>query len=157
MWKYLVCLMIVATSCAGIVNEDKKDDVADNVILSDIKGQWRIENVVENDTSYVCPSERDMAVYPYIEFKDDNTFLVNTYCNDIYGQYTQSDNAIRLKDLSWTELANDDMELEEMLKKILPSVNSVDCINDSVTRLNTADSESYIVLKKAVISMKSAQ
>ncbi len=84
----------------------------------------------------------------YIDFNEDNTFGVMTNCNHLGGQYVQSKDSIQLNNILTTEMACDNMELEDMLKKVLPMVNSIDCINDSIARLNTAKGDSYIVLKK---------
>ncbi len=51
-------------------------------------------------------------------------------------------------------MACDNMDLEEILKKILPAVNTIDCINDSITRLNSTKADSYIVLKKRQTTVK---
>ncbi len=115
----------------------------------DIRGQWEIENVVENDLSYVRPAEVGEGFTAYIDFRDDETFGIMTNCNHIGGRYLLEGESISLTEIATTEMACDNMELEEMLKKILPVVNAVDCINDSITRLNTRHSESYIVLKRS--------
>ncbi len=85
----------------------------------------------------------------YIDFREDRTFGIVTNCNHIGGEYSQENDSIHLTNISTTEMACDNMELEEMLKKVLPSVNTIDCINDSITRLNTDKGESYIVLRKS--------
>lgn len=153
MWKYLlICLLIGITSCTrGNNNSDKSEESnVDNNEISAVtfQGQWDIENVVENDSSYVRPSEIEQGITAYIDFKEDNTFGIMTNCNHLGGQYVQSNDSIQLKDIFTTEMACDNMELEELLKKVLPLVNTVDCINDSITRLNTDKGDSYIVLKR---------
>ncbi len=157
MWKYLmICLVLGAASCTG--NKSNKSNVADSenteVQIENIQGQWQIENVVENDSSYVRPSEIDPEMTSYIDFRDDNTFGIVTNCNHIGGTYTQSNDSIHLNEIMTTEMACDNMELEEMLKKVLPFVNTIDCLNDSITRLNADKGESYIVLKKSTQQVK---
>ncbi len=159
MWKSLLfCMLIVITSCTGRnTNSVKSEDgnVRDKEIsVKSIQGQWDIENVVENDSSYVRPSEIEQGVTAYIDFKEDDTFGIMTNCNHLGGRYLQSKDSIKLKDIETTEMACDSMELEDMLKKVLPMVNSIDCINDSITRLNSDKSDSYIVLKKRVMTIK---
>lgn len=154
MWKYLmICLVLGAASCTG--NKSNEGNVADSEkrgVL--IQGQWLIENVVENDSSYVRPSEIDPEMTSYIDFRDDNTFGIVTNCNHIGGTYTQSNDSIHLNEIMTTEMACDNMDLEEILKKVLPSVTTIDCLNDSITRLNTDKGESYIVLKKSTQQIK---
>ncbi len=157
MWKYLMfCLMLGAASCTG--NKGSQEQASDSQNqkeqVENIQGQWQIENVVENDSSYIRPSEIDPEMTSYIDFRDDNTFGIVTNCNHIGGTYTQSNDSIHLNEIMTTEMACDNMELEEMLKKVLPSVTTIDCLNDSITRLNTDKGESYIVLRKSNHSEK---
>ncbi len=157
MWKYLMlCLVLGVASCSG--TKGSKEQAADlenqKEQVENIQGQWMIENVVENDSSYVRPSEIDPELKSYIDFRDDNTFGIVTNCNHIGGNYSQNNDSIHLTEIMTTEMACDNMDLEDMLKKVLPSVNTIDCINDSITRLNTDKGDSYIVLKKSVQSLK---
>ncbi len=156
MWKcVMICLSMGITSCVGTKSDSGKSEVDnDNISVVNIQGQWDIENVVENDSSYVRPSEIEQGITAYIDFREDYTFGVVTNCNHVGGQYIQYNDSIRLTDISTTEMACDNMEIEEMLKKVLPIVNSVDCINDSITRLNSEKGDSYIVLKKRNLILK---
>ncbi len=159
MWKYLlICFLLGITACTGgnnnTANSGEGNDVDNEISAVDIQGQWAIENVVENDSSYVRPSEIEQGMTAYIDFNEDNTFGVMTNCNHLGGQYVQSKDSIQLNNILTTEMACDNMELEEMLRKVLPMVNTIDCINDSITRLNSDRSDSYIVLKKRVMKVK---
>lgn len=154
----MICLLIGITSCSGGNNNSDKSKVGNSndkeISAVNIQGQWDIENVVENDSSYVRPSEIEQGITAYIDFKEDNTFGIMTNCNHLGGQYVQSNDSIQLKDILTTEIACDNMELEDMLKKVLPMVNTIDCINDSITRLNSYKGDSYIVLKKREVTVK---
>ncbi len=159
MWKFIIiCLLVSMAACTGAQkNSDKTDSdkaVNEEISVNSIHGQWDIENVVENDSSYVRPSEIEPSITSYIDFREDNTFGVMTNCNHIGGQYRQTNDSLFLTDISTTEMACDNMELEEMLKKVLPLVNTIDCINDSITRLNSEKGETYIVLKKRIRGVK---
>ncbi len=159
MWKYsVICLFLGLISCSGTKTDSSQpgetDTAATKETAINIQGQWKIENVVENDSSYVRPSEIGEGVSAYIDFRKDDTFGVTTNCNHIGGEYRQTNDSIRLTDISTTEMACDNMELEEMLKKVLPAVNSIDCLNDSITRLNTEKAGSYIVLRKSARPVK---
>ncbi len=150
--------MFAVTACTGTkVTPDKTgtEKVEDTeTSMTSVKGQWMIENVVENDSSYVRPADIEPGMTAYIDFREDNTFGITTNCNHLGGNYTQSNDSLHLTDILTTEMACDNMEVEEMLKKILPMVNAIDCINDSVARLNTGKGDSYIVLKKTDIALK---
>ncbi len=159
MWKIpIICLMMGLVSCTGASNKSD-NSVADKatdseIAVINITGQWDIENVVENDSFYIRPSEIEQGINAYIDFREDNSFGVMTNCNHIGGRYHQANDSILLTDISSTEIACDNMDLEEMLKKILPMVNTVDCINDSITRLNSDKGDSYIVLRKNSSAVK---
>ncbi len=157
MWRYLmICLVLGGVSCSGNKSAREMDADVDKeqVIAEDIQGQWLIENVVESDSSYVRPLEIVPGLTSYIDFRKDNTFGIVTNCNHIGGEYSQKKDSIQLTNISSTEMACDNMDLEEMLKKVLPAVNSIDCINDTITRLNTDKSDSYIVLRKSASPVK---
>lgn len=160
MWKRLIyCMLFVGLVSCGSKKSDSeitegKEATSTSEVVNSILGQWEIENVVENDSSYVRPSEIDPKTTAYIDFKEDKTFGVMTNCNHIGGEYVQDKDSISLTNISSTEMACDNMELEEKLKKVLPIVNSIDCLNDSITRLNTSKGDSYIVLRRKTISVK---
>lgn len=155
---FLICGLVGLASCSGQKSHPEKDGANDAgypvAAVSAIQGQWDIVNVVENDSAYVRPSEIEQGMTAYIDFRDDDSFGVMTNCNHIGGRYHLDGDSMRLTDISTTEMACDDMELEEMLKKILPMVNAIDCINDSITRLNSGKGDSYIVLKKRDLAQK---
>lgn len=159
MWKSILLIAIAScVSCSGSNKSPDKSQTTENekseVPVTALEGQWEIENVVENDSSYVRPSEIGEGVTAYIEFREDNSFGVMTNCNHIGGHYQLKKDSLVLTEISSTEMACDNMELEEMVTKILPIINSVDCINDSITRLNSTKGDSYIVLLKTKRAMK---
>lgn len=119
----------------------------DTAVSAAIEGQWLLEHVVVSDTLEVRPADVEPESKLYAHFYNDSTFNFQTGCNTIGGRYVQFDDSISISDMMWTELACDDMRVEELLKDVLPRVNTVDRNNDSIMRLNTPAS-SYIVLKK---------
>lgn len=48
-----------------------------------------------------------------------------------------------------TEMACDDMAVEDALRRILPDISTIDLQNDSVVRLNGATPAECILLRKA--------
>lgn len=55
--------------------------------------------------------------------------------------------------MMWTEMACEDMRMEQMLRDVLQHVNRVDWNNDSIVRLDTPTS-AHVVLKKADARIK---
>lgn len=157
--KLIAGLMVAAAmvSCAGngktadggIGSEDASRSVAD----VNITGQWYIENIVFDDSTYVRPAEEVPGSAQYIVFTD-STYSIMTNCNSISGTVVISGDSIRLGDGMMTELACDNMATEDALRKILPEIAAVDVENDSIVRLNCDPSPWYMVLRKAGTEVK---
>lgn len=143
---YLLPTVFMMMSCGGQSNRAGVSDMSAADSAS-IEGQWLLEQVVVNDTLYVRPAEIDPAWKLYARFYNDSTFGFQTGCNAIGGKYIQTGETISMSDMMWTEMACENMRVEELLKDVLPQVKSVDWSNDSTVRLNTSSS-AYIVLKK---------
>lgn len=47
-----------------------------------------------------------------------------------------------------TEMACDDMQTEDALRRILPDIAAIDVENDSIVRLNCRNHSGYIILRK---------
>lgn len=132
---------------------DTDADTGATTLYTSMLGQWSIENVVINDTLYARPGEITPGNMQYINFNNDSTFSINTNCNMMAGQYIIHGDSIKLENICITEMACDNMLVEELLSKVLPSVSTIDMENDSITRLNTPDS-GYIVLRKSPVEVK---
>lgn len=139
-----LCLM---ASCAG---NKTGHEIIKQIESStpDMTGQWMIENIVFNDSDYVRPSEIDADLKPYIKF-EDGSYSISTGCNFMNGAYTQNGDSITFGDGMITEMACDHMEVEDALKRILPSLTVVDIENDSIARINGAVGAEYVVLRKS--------
>lgn len=119
----------------------------------DLTGQWYIENIVFNDSTYVRPEEEVPGSQQYITFEKE-TFSIITNCNSFSGSYIISNDSIKMEDVGMTEIACDNMATEDALRRILPNVATVDINNDSIVRLNCIDVSSYIILRKCPFKVK---
>lgn len=140
---------VIAAGCAG--NKAKESTEAPTGTAetnADIRGQWGIENIVFNDSDYVRPDEAVPGVNQYFLF-EDSTYFIMTNCNTISGQYTVKGDSITLGDGAMTEMACDNMDTEDALRRILPRISTVDIQNDSVIRLNGTTPAEGILLKKS--------
>lgn len=149
-------LMTTAIGCSGNKAADK--DKADNEALTeeantDIRGQWYIENIVFNDSDYVRPDEAVPDASQYIVFEDSSYFIM-TNCNSFNGSYTVKGDSITISDGAMTEMACDNMETEDALRRILPRISTIDVQNDSVVRLNGSLPSECILLRKAKKEIK---
>lgn len=149
-------LMAMAAGCSG--NKEAKSDKLDNqaiieVANADIRGQWYIENIVFSDSDYVRSDETSSSMKPYIVF-EDSTYFIMTNCNSISGSYTVKGDSIRLSDGAMTEMACDDMQTEDALRRILPHISSIDVQYNSGVRLIGSAPVECIILRKAKTEIK---
>lgn len=146
----------IVAGCSG--NNGKETIVAENQSRPeaqsvDLRGQWLIENIVFSDSDYVRPDEVAQGAKQYIVF-DDSTYYIMTNCNSISGTYTMNGDSITLGDGAMTEMACDNMDTENALRRILPRISTIDVQNDTVVRLNGTEPAECILLRKAIIELK---
>lgn len=155
--SYILPVFLLMVSCGGQNNKSLSDSSqvsdTDTVASASIEGQWLLEHVVVNDTVEVRPAEDAPEAKLYAYFYNDSTFNFQTGCNAIGGRYVQTADSIFIGDMLCTEMACEDMRVEELLKAVLPQVKTVDWNNDSIIRLNTPAS-AYIILKKCNAGVK---
>lgn len=150
-------LTILTASCGG--NKENKETVGnqqqETVANVDVHGQWYLDSIVFSDSDYVRvrPDERLSSIHQYIVF-EDNSYFIKTNCNTISGSYTIKGDSITLGDGVMTEMACDNMAVEEALRRILPNIATVYIQNDSIARLDSRNPSEYIVLRKAQIKIK---
>lgn len=156
--KTLPILFAAATllaSCSGHAtgsgSQPHDNSSAKTVVIPDLHCKWLIDNIVVNDTIQVNPAEISPKRDCYIVFNPDGTFGASTNCNTLGGEYVLDNDSIRFDNMLITEMACDNMTVEEMLGRVLPEVQALDCVNDSVIHLNTA-SAAHIVLKKSPLA-----
>ena len=150
-------LTILTASCVG--NKENKETVGnqqqETAANVDMRGQWYLENIVFSDSEYVRvrPDIRLSSIHQYIVF-EDNTYFIQTNCNTISGTYAVKEDSIIFGDGMMTEMACDNMAVEDALRRILPNIATVYIQNDSITRLDSRNPSEYIVLRKAQTEIK---
>lgn len=133
----------------GAQNRDNaaaQEDSAAVAATVNLDGQWNIENVVVSDTLSVRPADETPDQAAYIQF-DGTNYSIMTNCNSIQGTYTLAGDSIALEPGLCTEMACDNMRVEDLIKTVLPAIRTVDVLNDSVMRLNGNAAE-YILLSR---------
>lgn len=155
----IACAALLIASAIGCSsNKETKSNKADEetqieIANADIRGQWFIENIVFSDSDYVRPDETSSSMKQYIVF-EDSTYFIMTNCNSFNGSYTIKGDSITLSDGAMTEMACDDMQTEDALRRILPHISTIDVQNDSVVRLNGSAPAECILLRKAKTEIK---
>lgn len=155
-YSLLLLSNVSVCSCSRTSStETTQSNVTEQTELPSIylNGQWYIENIVFNYSTNVRPDEEVPGSKQYITFAE-GAFSIITNCNAISGSYTIKGNSIHIGDGAMTEIACDNMATEDVLRKILPTMATVDVTNDSIVRLNCTDASSYIILRKSPIQMK---
>lgn len=135
---------LMLTACG---TSEKTTEEAENSDMTpkELLGTWQIMNIVESDSSYIRPEGDEQT----ISFTSDSTFSVSTNCNILGGYYKLDGDKMTVGDaLFSTMMYCPDSQVEDAMKQIMPQVTAVDFTNDSTVRLNTAQPERYIVLKK---------
>lgn len=149
-------LIVSAIACSN--NKETKsnktdEDAQTEIANADIRGQWYIENIVFSDSDYVRPDETSSSMKPYIVF-EDSTYFIMTNCNSISGSYTVKGDSIKLGDGAMTEMACDDMQTEDALRRILPHISTLDVQYNSGVRLIGSAPAEYILLRKTKTEIK---
>ncbi len=127
-------------------SSQKTEDSTQRVQTNNLNGQWNIENIVVNDSLCVHPSEENPSRSSYIIF-DNGIYSIMTDCNHIQGTYSLKGDSIVMHDGMSTEMACENMLIEDLLKKAIPDIRTVDFVNDSVMRLNS-ETLAYIILSR---------
>lgn len=149
-------LSVMVSGCSGGKETKRNADGGETELKmasTDILGQWYIENIVFNDSDYVRPDEAVPGANQYVVF-DDSTYFIMTNCNSIAGSYTVKGDSIALGDGAMTEMACENMDTEDALRRILPRISTIDVQNDSVVRLNGSAPAECILLRKAKTVIK---
>lgn len=149
-------LIVSAIACSN--NKETKsnktdEDAQTEIANADIRGQWYIENIVFSDSDYVRPDETSSSMKPYIVF-EDSTYFIMTNCNSISGSYTVKGDSIKLGDGAMTEMACDDMQTEDALRRILPHISTIDVQYNSGVRLIGSAPAEHILLRKTKTEIK---
>lgn len=133
----LVCLMILSLSLT-LFSCDKHSGV-------EFYGKWRIVEYKCVATS--CPiglsQVADGSDYS-LEFDNQGNVICNTGCNLVSGQYIVRGNKLTFPEITSTEMACEDMLMEESVKHIFPNITSFDL---SGNYLSLKNSEGQDLLK----------
>lgn len=154
----LVILVTVAfASCGGQSKTGPGTapvaETNDTVARTSIQGWWRLQQIVTNKHKIVRDEESPDSNL-YVNFNTDGTFSFSTDCNTICGNYTTVEDSISLKMIQPTVVnCCDHVEIENMLRRTLPTIETMETVNDSIVRLCTNETN-YMELKKMEVRVK---
>ena len=121
------------------------DESASNQLdLIGLQGHWKLESYnIDGQSTYFGSN----AQYVLSFTESDNTFGMTTDCNILGGTFYGSNDTIRFRDVSVTEMACDNMTVEESLLRIFFDSTAYAVFTcDSI--LYTAPNIGYAIFKK---------
>ena len=128
----MLALAILVGSC---------DSPSDNILY----GRWRLEKYNCIATSSYGLTQVNKESEYILQLDNAGAFSCTTDCNTISGNYEKSKNALRFSDISFTELACDDMVVERSVASILSNIKSYKITDDSILVLK--DDKGHILME----------
>lgn len=128
----MLALAILVGSC---------DAPSDNALYR----EWRLQkyNCIAT-SSYGLTQVNEESEY-ILQLDNAGVFSCTTDCNTVSGSFEKSKNALRFSDISFTELACDDMVVERSVASILPNIKSYKITDDSILVLK--DDKGHILME----------
>ena len=108
-------------------------------------GRWRLEKYNCIATSSYGLTQVNKESEYILQLDNAGVFSCTTDCNTISGNYEKSKNALRFSDISFTELACDDMVVERSVASILSNIKSYKITDDSILVLK--DDKGHILME----------
>lgn len=160
--KQTILVILVTVAFASCCGQSKTGpdtapvaEMNDTVARASIRGCWRLRQIVTNKHKIVRDEESPDSNL-YVNFNTDGTFSLSTDCNTICGNYTTVEDSISLKMVQPTVVdCCDHAEIENMLRRTLPTIETMETVNDSIVRLCTNETN-YLELKKLEVRVKCA-
>lgn len=139
-----IAAVALMSSCSTKTESNNQADTTPQAITQNpVKGSWTIQEIALMEGNRIVPAEIQTVTFT------DSTYSFVTNCNSIQGDYTLSGDSLTLMPGLMTEMACDDMTIEDALRTLIPTVNTVSAQADSVLRLSTPDPNAYIILRSA--------
>jgi heat shock protein HslJ len=128
----MLALAILVGSC---------DSPSDNILY----GRWRFEKYNCIATSSYGLTQVNKESEYILQLDNAGVFSCTTDCNTISGNFEKSKNALRFSDISFTELACDDMVVERSVASTLSNIKSYKITDDSILVLK--DDKGHILME----------
>lgn len=143
-----IAAVALMSSCSTKTESDNQTDATQQATTqttpqNSVKGSWTIQEIALTEGNKIVPAGIQTVTFT------DSTYSFATNCNSIHGDYTLTGDSLTLMPGLMTEMACDDMTVEDALRTLIPAVNAVSAQADSVLRLSTSDPDVYIILHSA--------
>ena len=113
-----------------------------------VVGQWVIEEIGMEGSKNIHPDQSNPAQAQMMVFYPDNMVGISTNCNSLGGEYALDGADIRFSSMARTEMACDDMTVEEALAKLMPALVHIDVLSDTTMLLNAEAAGNFLLLRK---------
>ena len=128
----MLALAILVGSC---------DSPSDNILY----GRWRLEKYNCIATSSYGLTQVNKESEYILQLDNAGVFSCTTDCNTISGNFEKSKSGLRFSDISFTELACDDMVVERSVASTLSNIKSYKITDDSILVLK--DDKGHILME----------
>lgn len=128
----MLALAILVGSC---------DSPSDNSLYR----EWRLQKYNCIATSSYGLTQVNKESEYILQLDNTGVFSCTTDCNTISGNFEESKNSLKFSDISFTELACNDMVVERSVASILPSIKSYEITDDSILMLK--DDKGHILME----------
>ncbi|WP_300939132.1 META domain-containing protein [Bacteroides acidifaciens] len=128
----MLALAILVVSC---------DSLSDDILY----GRWRLEKYNCIATSSYGLTQINKESEYILQLDNTGVFSCTTDCNTISGNFEESKNTLKFSNISFTELACDDMVVERSVASILPNIKSYKITDDSILVLK--DDKGHILME----------
>lgn len=114
-----------------------------------LSGKWRIVEYKCIATSAPIGLSQVPDNFDYsLEFDNQGNVICNTGCNLVSGQYTVKGDELTFPEITSTEMACEDMLVEESVKHVLPAIKTFEIKNDTILFLKDTDGHTLMELTK---------
>ncbi len=123
--------MLIIVGCSAKRNDTESDDLANiQLDMVGLQGKWRLASCrVDCESIYFESDSRYILSFS----EPDNSFSMTTDCNRIGGRFSITNDTLRFKDVSATEMACDKMVVEESMLRLLNDKTAYAiCSGDSI-------------------------
>lgn len=128
----MLALAILVGSC---------DSPSDDILY----GKWRLEKYdCIATSSYGLTQVNEESEY-ILQLDNAGVFSCTTDCNTVSGSFEKSKTALKFSDVSYTELACDNMIVERSIVSNLPCIKSYEITDDSILVLK--DGKGHILME----------
>lgn len=123
----LITLLLAGSACCtGNKTSESKNNA--KVDVSELQGDWRL------DSYQIDGKPTTFGAFYKLSFNEpDNTFSLSTDCNTISGEFQITNDTIRFKNIFVTEMACDNMTVEQDLLRLFNAPDAYAIYSDEYT------------------------